>query len=50
MSYTLTHYVKSDEALQKRSMGLSLRVAGVLAAAILVFMALYYFVAALEVP
>jgi len=50
MSNTLTKRVQSDEQSQKLSLGQSLRVAGVLAAAVLVFVALYYFIAALEVP
>jgi hypothetical protein len=49
MSNTLTKRFKSDQELRQLSVGHSLRVAGVLAAAVLVFIALYYFVAALEV-
>ena len=50
MFHTLTQYVKADELERKRLLELSLRLAGVLAAAILVFVALYFFVASLEVP
>ena len=50
MFNTLTQHVKADEQELKRIMELSLRLAGVLAAAILVFVALYFFVASLEVP
>jgi F0F1-type ATP synthase membrane subunit a len=50
MFHTLTQYVKADEEELKRFMELSLRLAGVLAAAILVFLLLYFFVASLDVP
>ena len=50
MSNTLTKRFKSNEQSQKLSVAHSFRVAGVLAAAVLVFIALYYFVAALDFP
>jgi len=49
MPHALTQHFKADEEL-KRLMELSLRLAGVLAAAVLVFVFLYFFVASLEVP
>ena len=42
--------VRVEQQRRRQFIGLSLRVAGVLAVAILVFVALYFFVASLEVP
>jgi len=50
MFNTLTQHVKTDEQELTRLVELSLRMAGVLVAAILVFMALYFFIASLDVP
>jgi hypothetical protein len=50
MFNTLTQRVKADEQELTRLVELSLRIAGVLVAAILVFMTLYFFVASLDVP
>ncbi len=50
MFNTLTRRVKADEQELTRLVELSFRIAGVLVAAILVFMALYFFIAALDVP
>jgi hypothetical protein len=50
MFNTLTQRVKADEQEPTQLMNLSLRIAGVLVAATLVFMALYFFVASLDVP
>jgi hypothetical protein len=50
MPIALTQRLKADEHELKRLMELSLRLAGVLAVAILVFVTLYFFVASLEVP
>jgi hypothetical protein len=50
MFNTVTQGVKADEQELMRLVGLSLRIAGVLVAAILVFMALYFFIASLDVP
>jgi hypothetical protein len=50
MFNTLTQRVKADEQELTRLVELSLRIAGVLVAAILVFMALYFFIASLDVP
>ncbi len=49
MLTTLQH-LNADERQLKQLMELLLRLAGVLAAAILVFVALYFFVASLEAP
>ena len=49
MFNTLTQRVKADEQGLTRLVDLSLRIAGVLVAAILVFMALYFFIASLDV-
>jgi F0F1-type ATP synthase membrane subunit a len=50
MFNTLIQRVKADEQELTRLVELSLRIAGVLVAAILVFMALYLFIASLDVP
>lgn len=50
MPHALTQHLKADEEGLKRLMELSLRLAGVLVAAVLVFVFLYFFVASLEVP
>ena len=50
MLTTLTQRLNADERQLKQLMALLLRLAGVLAAAILVFVTLYFFVASLEVP
>jgi len=50
MFNALMQPVKAGEQELKRLKELSLRIAGVLAAAILVFIVLYLFVASLEVP
>jgi hypothetical protein len=50
MAYTLTQRVKSDELLQERSLKLWLRIAGLMTAAVLMFIGVYYFIAALDVP
>ena len=47
---TLTQHIKAEEQELKRLTKSSLRIAGVLAVAILVFLILYFFVASLEVP
>jgi len=49
MFHTLTQ-IRTDEQGIKQLMELSLRWAGVLTAATLVFAALYFFIASLEVP
>jgi hypothetical protein len=50
MFNTLTQRVKADEQELMRLLELSLRIAGVLVAATLVFMTLYFFVASLDIP
>lgn len=50
MLNTLTHSLKANEQELKRLLDLSLRFAGILIAAVLVFVILYFFVASLEVP
>lgn len=50
MFNTLAQRVKADQLELKRFTELSLRITGALAAAILLFLMLYFFVASLEVP
>jgi preprotein translocase subunit SecY len=50
MHHTLTQRVRADEQDLRRLMEMSLRVFGLLVIALVVFLALYFFIASLEVP
>ena len=50
MLHTLTERVRADERELKRLMEVSLRLFGLLVIALIVFVALYFFVASLEAP
>ena len=50
MLYTFAHRIKAGEQEVRRLMEFAFRLAGVLAAAVLVFVVLYLFVASLEIP
>jgi hypothetical protein len=50
MVNTLTQSIKANEPELRRLVDVSLRFAGILIAAVIVFVILYFFVASLEVP
>lgn len=50
MLHTLAQRIRSDEQDLKRLMEMSLRLFGLVAIALVVFVTLYFFIASLEVP